>query len=81
MKEAAWRLPWRLAPRPEFELLHRYETRLHMQYQRALHNFLLVRQACMPKEPSPIFERQADPLAAPPPAPLALAHNTKEGTP
>jgi hypothetical protein len=49
----------RLAPRPEFALLHRYETRLHLSYQRALHNFLLVREACIPKEPSPIFEHQA----------------------
>ncbi len=48
----------RLALRPEFALLHRYETRLHLTYQRALHNFLIVRQVCMPNEPSPIFEHQ-----------------------
>jgi hypothetical protein len=54
----------RLALRPEFALLHRYETRLHLSYQRALHNFLLVRQACTPNEPSPTFEHQAQ-LAGP----------------
>ena len=48
----------RLAPRPEFALLQRYETRLHMHYQRALHNFLLVREACIPNEPSPTPEHQ-----------------------
>ena len=34
-------------------LMHRYETRLHMLYQRALHNLLLLR-AAVPNEPSPI---------------------------
>jgi hypothetical protein len=62
----------RLALRPEFALLHRYETRLHLTYQRALHNFLIVRQACMPNEPSPIFEHQPlSPPALPEPAPEA----------
>ncbi|HXM45183.1 MAG TPA: hypothetical protein VN924_28350 [Bryobacteraceae bacterium] len=60
----------RLAPRPEFALLQRYETRLHMHYQRALHNFLLVRAACIPNEPSPIPEHSA-PIAPSPPLPLA----------
>jgi len=35
--------------------MHRYETRLHMVYQRALHNLLLLR-AAVPNEPSPISE-------------------------
>jgi hypothetical protein len=37
-------------------LLHRYETRLHMMYQRALHNLLLLRNAGIPNEPNPISE-------------------------
>ena len=48
----------KLAERPEFALLNRYETRLHMNYQRALHNFLIVRQAFIPNKPSPIIEHQ-----------------------
>jgi hypothetical protein len=59
----------RLVPSPEFELLHRHETRLPMQYHGAFHSFLPVRQACMLNEPNPISERQADPSATPLPAP------------
>jgi hypothetical protein len=33
----------KLASSPDLALLHRYETRLHMMYQRALHNILLLR--------------------------------------
>jgi hypothetical protein len=44
------------AATPELGLLHRYETRLHRIYQRALHNFLLLREVAVPNEPSPIFE-------------------------
>ena len=36
------------------DLLARYETRLHMMYQRALHNLLLVRALDLPNEPNPI---------------------------
>ena len=52
--------------RPEFALLHRYETRLHLNNQRALQNTLVVRETFMPNEPSPIFEH-------PVPCPLLLA--------
>jgi hypothetical protein len=34
-----------LAASPVLSLMHRYETRLHMIYQRALHNLLLIRTA------------------------------------
>jgi hypothetical protein len=44
------------ASAPTLPLLHRYETRLHMMYQRALHNLLLLR-AAVPNEPSPISEQ------------------------
>ena len=42
-----------LSSSPAMPLMHRYETRLHMLYQRALHNLLLLR-AAVPNEPSPI---------------------------
>src|ERR1035438_3026248 len=45
-----------LANSAALPLMHRYETRLHMLYQRALHNLLLVR-AAVPNEPSPISEQ------------------------
>ncbi len=45
--------------RPEFALLHRYETRLHLNDRRALRNSLVVRETSMPNEPSPIFEHPA----------------------
>ena len=40
--------------------MHRYETRLHLMYQRALHNLLLLRTAVIPNEPSPISEQLGD---------------------
>src|SRR5205807_8026097 len=40
-----------LASRPEIHLLHRYETRLHMMYQRSLHNLRTMRQPDMRNEP------------------------------
>ena len=54
-----------LAASPALPLMHRYETRLHMIYQRAFHNLLLLR-AAIPIEPSPISEH---PLL---PAPLEV---------
>ena len=57
------------ASTPALALLHRYETRLHLMYQRALHNILLLRTAGIPNEPSPISEQPA--AAAPPPEPEA----------
>jgi hypothetical protein len=40
----------KLGASPELALIHRYETRLHMMYQRALHNILLLRTAGIPNE-------------------------------
>jgi hypothetical protein len=37
---------------PSMALMHRYETRLHMMYQRALHNLLVSRSARMQNESS-----------------------------
>ena len=57
-----------LAAAPTLPLLHRYETRLHTMYQRALRTFILLRTAKIPNDPDPISEH---PLAAvePPPPP------------
>jgi hypothetical protein len=49
-----------LASSPALPLMHRYETRLHMVYQRALYNLLLLRTA-IPNEPSPISEHPSEP--------------------
>jgi hypothetical protein len=43
-----------LADGPALALIHRYEARLHLMYQRALHNLLLLRIAAVPNEPNPI---------------------------
>src|ERR1039458_716563 len=43
-----------LAASPALALMHRYETRLHLVYQRSLHNLLLHRTLAVPNEPSPI---------------------------
>jgi hypothetical protein len=43
-----------LAASPALALMHRYETRLHLVYQRSLHNLLLLRALAVPNEPSPI---------------------------
>ena len=44
----------KLTGSPELALIHRYETRLQMMYQRALHNILVMRNAGLPNEPNPI---------------------------
>lgn len=48
-----------LAASPQFGLLHRYESRLHRAYQRALHNLLLLRESKLPNEPNPISGHRA----------------------
>jgi hypothetical protein len=52
--------------------MHRYQTRLHLIYQRTLHNILLLRAATVPNEPSPISGHpqllpRPDPPVEPPP--------------
>jgi hypothetical protein len=54
-----------LAATPQLGLMHRYETRLHMMFQRALTNYLLVRQAAIPNEPNPENEHSESPEEAP----------------
>ncbi len=46
----------KLAEGPQLSLIHRYETRLHRIYQRALHNLLLLQTLPVPNEPNPISE-------------------------
>ena len=50
-------------------LAHRYETRLHMIYQRALHNFLLLRAAVPAPIEDPVLHLEpSSPKALPEPA-------------
>jgi hypothetical protein len=49
---------WDTAATPQLGLLHRYETRLHRVFQRALQNLFLLRNLELPNEPSPISEHQ-----------------------
>ena len=58
-----------LAASPWLALLHRYETRLHLMYRRALENLLLLRTADMPNKPSPINEHSLLPALPPAPPP------------
>lgn len=60
-----------LAGQPQLELIHRYETRLHRMFQRALKNLMVLRSAAeaappapedpqLPNEPSPISGQSRD---------------------
>jgi hypothetical protein len=49
-----------LAASPTLPLLHRYETRQHLMYQRALRTFILLRTVKLPNDPSPISEHPPD---------------------
>jgi hypothetical protein len=59
-----------LAGTPQLGLLHRYETRLHVMYQRALHNLVLLRSAAVRNEPKnscvSITELEIQPAELPP---------------
>ena len=50
-----------LACTPKLSLLHRYETRLHVMYQRAFHNLLVMRKAGMRNEPGMSLDLNAIP--------------------
>ena len=63
-----------LASRPELALIHRYETRLHNVYQRALFNFLLLRTSAVPNEPN-------DTVAVPALAPAESASSAPPSSP
>jgi hypothetical protein len=61
-----------LAAKPALPLLHRYQTRLHLDYQRTLYTILLLRDTTLPNEPSPISEHSGIALLASPDQPLTL---------
>ena len=63
-----------LASGPRLASLHRYETRHHLRYCRALRRLLLSRNSGVPNEPKKSFACNADPRPEPPlpPAPAAL---------
>jgi hypothetical protein len=46
-----------LASAPELTLLRRYETRLQLMCQRALHNILLLRTVARPRLLNPVYQR------------------------
>jgi hypothetical protein len=58
----------RLAAAPTLPLLHRYEARLHLMYQRALRTFIMLRTVRDPNDPSPISEHPPDAIAPGAPA-------------
>jgi hypothetical protein len=67
-----------LAASPTLPLLHRYEARQHLMYQRALRTFIMLRTVRNPDDPSPISEHPPDVIAPiapvvepPPPQPVA----------
>jgi hypothetical protein len=70
----------RLAAAPTLPLLHRYETRQHLMYQRALRTLAILRTVKDPNGPSPTSEHPPDVLTgtpqatpAPPPVPATAA--------
>jgi hypothetical protein len=70
-----------LAAKPSLGLMHRYQTRLHLNYQRTLYSVLLLRAATVPNEPSPIFEhsrKDLPPVRNQSPIPLILAPKENE---
>jgi hypothetical protein len=65
-----------MAAAPSLSLLHRYETRLNLTYQRSLRTLIMLRTVKTPNEPSPISEHPPETIAPatpvveqPPPAP------------
>ena len=67
-----------LAASPSLGLMHRYQTRLHLFYQRALHNLLLLREVAVPNEPNPVSGHSGAPQL---PAPGPSAPQSPEASP
>jgi hypothetical protein len=63
-----------LADSPALSLLQRYETRLHMMYQRAFHNLLLLRDMVPP--PAAPANTDPNPPVTPQPSGIAPTHTT-----
>jgi hypothetical protein len=64
-----------LAASHSLSLLHRYETRLHLMYQRALRTLIMLRPADMPNDPSPISEHSPEAAEQPLPPPPDVGHD------
>ena len=60
-----------LAATPQLALLNRYETRLHLMYQRAFHNLLVLRNTSVRNEPKTPNVCNTAPPELPPPADLS----------
>jgi hypothetical protein len=56
-----------LAAAPTLPLLHRYETRQHLMYQRAMRTLIMLRTIPLPNDPSPISEHSPPVAEQPPP--------------
>jgi hypothetical protein len=76
-----------LAAGPTLPLLHRYEARQHLMYQRALRTFIMLRTVENPNDPSPISEHPPDEIAPiapaveqPPPPPQPAADSEALGS-
>jgi hypothetical protein len=69
----------RLAAAPTLPLLHRYETRQHLMYQRAMRTLIVLRTVKYPNDPNPISEQPAPVI--PMPAPSAAAPCRPEAKP
>jgi hypothetical protein len=57
-----------LAAAPTLPLLHRYETRQYLMYQRAMRTLIMLRTVTGPSDPSPISEHPPDAIAPGAPA-------------
>src|ERR1700722_4795458 len=69
-----------MAAAPSLSLVHRYETRLHIMYQRALRNLITLRKVKAPNEPSPISEHSPAPPSVPPDTVPAAPSNVGQAT-
>jgi len=65
-----------LAAAPTLPLLQRYETRLHLMYQRALRTLTVLQKAALPNEPNPV-RHASRPVVLPQP-PVAPAEQASE---
>jgi len=69
-----------MAAAPSLSLVHRYETRLHIMYGRALKNLITLRKIKVPNEPSPISEHSPVPPSIPPEAVPTAPLNAGQAT-
>jgi len=71
-----------VASSPDLPLLHRYETRLHLMFQRAFHNLLLLRTLDEPDQPGPAVPNEPSPISGhSAPTPPALPNQAPNQAP